>query len=245
MKYFVNAPARRSKSRSRTGRKKGRSAAQKAATKKMRAALAAKQARRTSAKRKKRATTRRSPTVAKRKARKRGAARKSSSRRRRGSKKRRSPINRLRRNSVYLTNRPKRRRRSRYFGNPSYIKQAIQIGKDTAAVLAGGAAGRTIGGMLPSFGNPVAEAAKGILIAIAIRMAASRFLGADVARFAAAGAMQVPLKNLVVGFVPQVAPFLGDYDLAMLSSYSGAALNGGSGEGAGMGSYAPFIGVGA
>ncbi len=238
MKYFVNAPARRSKRASARGKR--RSPAQKAATRKMLAAN--KRARRAVRKSTRRASTKRSPTVAKRRRKRGGArrtARRSSSRRRKSTAvKRRSPITRLRRRSVYVTN-PRRKRRRGYYGsNPSYLKQAIQISKDTAAVLVGGAAGRTIGGMLPSFGNPVAEAAKGVLIAIGIRIAAARFLGADVARFAAAGAMQVPLKNLVVGFVPQAAPFLGDYDLASLSSYAGALPGGvGNYEDATLGSY--------
>jgi hypothetical protein len=106
------------------------------------------------------------------------------------------------------------------------VRQTTQLVKDTGAVLAGGAVGRTVGGLLPVFGNPVAEAAKGVLVAIGVRMAASKFLGADVARFAAAGAMQVPLKNLVLGFVPQAAPFLGDYGDAFMGSYGGAAAVG-------------------
>lgn len=125
---------------------------------------------------------------------------------------------------MYVTN-PRRRRRG-YSRNPSIVRQTVQLLKDTAAVSAGGAIGRTVGGLLPVFGNPVAEAAKGVLVAIGVRMAASKFVGADVARFAAAGAMQVPFKNLVVGFVPQAAPFLGDYS-DILGSYGGAASIGG------------------
>lgn len=145
-----------------------------------------------------------------------------STRRRTSSKKRRSsPVTTLRRHKVYQTN-PRRRRvhrRRGYRRNPGIVNTAIGIAKDSAAVLVGGAAGRTISGFLPAFGNPVAEAAKGVLVAIGVRMIGSRFLGSDFGRLAAAGAMQVPLKNLITGFVPGAAGFLGSY--SELGSYAG------------------------
>lgn len=149
------------------------------------------------------------------------AAKRKTGTKRRTTKKRRSPVTTLRRRAVYQTN-PRRRKspRLRYARNPTIVRAAIQTGKDSAAVLVGSAAGRTIGNMLPSFGNPVADAAKGVLVAIGVRMIASRFLGSDVARFAAAGAMQAPLKDLITGFVPQAGAFLGSYDQPLLQSYS-------------------------
>jgi hypothetical protein len=146
--------------------------------------------------------------------------------RRKSTTKRRSPVTSLRRGAVYVTN-PRRRRNPRrrhYARNPGIVKTVIQTGKDTAAVLVGAAAGRTIGNMLPSIGGPIGDAAKGVLVAIGVRMIATRFLGGDFARFAAAGAMQVPFKNLVTGFVPGAAAFLGSYDEPMsLQSYSEVA----------------------
>ena len=221
-KYLVN-PA--SKGRKKSGPKKRRTAAQKAATKKMLAA--AKKARRgTGRKSPKRAAKKRSPKMAAK--RKRKAA---SSRRKSTTKKRRSPVTTLRRRAVYQTN-PRRRRgvKRRYRRNPGMVQNVISIAKDSAAVLVGGAAGRTIGGFLPAFGNPIAEAAKGVLVAIGVRMIGSRFLGGDFGRLAAAGAMQVPLKNLITGFVPGAAAFLGDYSALGAYAMEGY-INAGDGDG--------------
>jgi hypothetical protein len=241
-KYLVN-PA--SKGRKKSGPKKRRTAAQKAATKKMLAA--AKKARRgASRKSPKRAAKKRSPKMAAKKKGRKAAT----SRRKSTGKKRRSPVTSLRRHAVYQTN-PRRRKnphRRHYRRNPGMVQTAISIAKDSAAVLVGGAAGRTIGGFLPSFGNPVAEAAKGVLVAIGVRMIGSRFLGGDFGRLAAAGAMQVPLKNLITGFVPGVAGFLGDY--SALGDYAmGGYINAGSDDGTGgnvtgseMGNYSEVYG---
>jgi hypothetical protein len=238
MKYFVNAPAKRSRRR-KSGKR--RSPAQKRATAKMRAALAAKR-RGSSGKAKKRRTTRRSAPVAKRRSRKRSTARRSSTRRRRSTAvgKRRSPVTRLRRGRVYVTNPRKRRRRGGYRRNPNIIRQTTQMVKDTGAVLAGSALGGVASGFLPDLGNPIANAAKGVLVAIGVRMAAARFLGADTARFAAAGAMQVPLKNLVIGFLPadqqvRARALLGDY--GDLGAYAALASGGGVGDEQDLGAY--------
>lgn len=145
---------------------------------------------------------------------------KKSSRRRRSTGRRRAVVSTLRR-GAYAVNRPRRRRRFRR--NPNWTRVAIQTAQDSIAVGVGSAAGRTIGNLLPSFGNPVADAAKGVLVAIGVRMIASRFMGSDVARFAAAGAMQAPIRDLIVGFVPAAAPFLSSYDQPALSSYADVA----------------------
>ena len=238
MKYFVNAPARR---RKKGKSRKRRTAAQRRATAKM---IAANKARRAARKpKRRRAATRRSAPVAKRR-RKRSTARRASPRRRRRSTgvKRRSPVTRLRRGRVYVTNPRRKRRRGGYRRNPNIVRQTTQLFKDTGAVLAGSAASGMVSGFLPDLGNPIANAAKGVAVAVAVRMAAARFLGADVARFAAAGAMQVPLKNLVIGFLPadqqvRARALLGDY--GDLGAYAGVLATGGGDEFAGVGAYTP------
>src|SRR4051812_21890371 len=134
-----------------------------------------------------RRTTRRSAPVARKRGRKRSTARRASPRRRRRSTKvaRRSPVTRLRRGRVYVTNPRRKRRRGGYRRNPNIMRQTTQMVKDTGAVLAGSALGGVASGFLPDLGNPFANAAKGVLVAIGVRMAAARFLGADTARFAA------------------------------------------------------------
>lgn len=178
--------------------------------------------------------------MAKRRRRKASARRAAPRRRRRSAAagKRRSPVTRLRRGRVYVTNpRRKRRRAGGYRSNPNMVRQTTQLLKDTGAVLAGQAASGMVSGFLPDLGNPIANAGKGVIVAIGIRMAAARFLGADTARFAAAGAMATPLKNLVVGFLPadqqvRARALLGDY--GDLGAYAGAV---GAGDYDELGSY--------
>jgi hypothetical protein len=85
---------------------------------------------------------------------------------------------------------------------------------DTVLVLAGGAAQRTVNGFVPALTNQYAEAAKGIAIAAVLRIAASKFLGGDRGRFIGAGAMQLPIKNLIVSVAPTAASYLGDYEIS-------------------------------
>jgi len=94
--------------------------------------------------------------------------------------------------------------------------------------------------MLPDLGNPFANGAKGVVVAVAVRMAAAKFLGADAARFAAAGAMQVPLKNFVIGFLPadqqvRARALLGDY--GDLGAYAGMIGGGDAGALDELGTY--------
>ena len=218
--YMVNAPKRKSRKR--------RTAAQKRATAKMIAANKAKRrgkvARRKTVKRRarrtaspttrKRRTTRRATTMARKRGRKRATARRRTSTRRRRSSgaRRRSPVTRLRRNSVYLTNPRRRRRRARYGRNPSIVSQIKQGVMDAGATLAGGAAARTVSGMLPLPKDGVAGAASGLAVALAVGILARKVVSSDTARFITAGAMQVPVKNLITTFVPGAGAFLGDYD---------------------------------
>lgn len=179
--------------------------------------------------------------MARKRGRKRSTARRAAPRRRRRSTKvaRRSPVTRLRRGKVYVTN-PRRRKRGSYARNPNYVRQITQIVKDTGYVMAGSAVGGVASSMLPDLGNQFANAAKGVVVAVGVRMAAAKFLGADAARFAAAGAMQVPLKNFVIGFLPadqqvRARALLGDY--GDLGAYAGMIGGGDAGALDELGSY--------
>ena len=136
-------------------------------------------------------------------------------RRRRSSAKRRSPVTSLRRHSVYLTN-PRRRRRARrrrgYARNPGIVAQLRQGAMDAGATLVGGALARTVGGFVPLPKDGLAGAASGLAVALGVGFAARKVVSSDTARFITAGAMQVPIKNLITTFVPQAGAFLGDYD---------------------------------
>ena len=148
-----------------------------------------------------------------RKARKGGAK---SRKRRRSSAKRRSPGVRLVRRgvAVYQGN-PKRRRsrgRRRYSGNPGILGIVKQGATDAALTLAGGAAARTVSGFVPLPDTGIAGVAKQVGVAVAVGIASRKFLGGDRARFITAGAMQVPLKNLITTVMPGAGQFLGDYD---------------------------------
>ena len=205
--FMVNPPRKGAKKR-----KKPRSAKQKAATKKMLAArkksIGGKRKTRTVAKKRKA----RSTSQGARMARKKRAAPK---RRRRTSVKRRSPVTSLRRHSVYLTNPRKRkrgRRRGTYRSNPGIVSQLKQGAMDAGATLVGGAVARTASGLLPLPKDGIAGVAAGIGVALLVGMGARKVVSADTARFITAGAMQVPIKNLITTFVPQAGAFLGDYD---------------------------------
>lgn len=209
--FMVNPPKRR-KSRKR------RTAKQRAATRKMIAAN--KSRRRKTTKRRRRSapkvTVRRkrkvSVPMAKRRKR-RSVARRAAPRRRRRSAKRRSPVTSLRRHSVYLTNPRKRRRRVRRFRrNPALFAQLKQGAMDAGATLVGGALGRMATGALPLPKDGIAGVASSLAVALGVGFAARKVVSADTARFITAGAMQVPIKNLITTFVPQAGAFLGDYD---------------------------------
>jgi hypothetical protein len=227
--FMVNPPKRR-KSRKR------RTAAQKAATRKMLAANKAKRRIKAARRRgrkfggvaKQLPRKRKVANVAKR--RRRTTARKAAPRRRRRSStaKRRSPITTLRRRSVYLTNPRRRKRRVRRFRrNPALFAQLKQGAMDAGATLVGGAIGRMATGALPLPKDGLAGVAASLAVALGVGFAARKVVSADTARFITAGAMQVPIKNLITSFVPQAGAFLGDYD-----SIGAYALNG-----EGMGNY--------
>lgn len=208
--FMVNPPKRKSRKR--------RTAAQKRATAKMIAANKAKRrgtkkrrrsAPKVSTRRKRKAVT----PMAKRRRRRTTARKAAPRRRRRSTAKRRSPVTSLRRHSVYLTNPRRRKRRVRRFRrNPALFAQLRQGAMDAGAALVGGAAGRIVTGMLPLPKEGLAGVASSLAVALGVGFAARKVVSADTARFITAGAMQVPIKNLITTFVPQAGAFLGDYD---------------------------------
>lgn len=191
---------------------------------------------------------RKGTTMAKRKGRKRTAARRSarrSTRRKATTAKRRSPVTTLARRRVYVTNPRRRSRRRSYRRNPGIAKQVIGLGKDTAVVLVGSAASRFVSNLIP-FGNDggLAGVAKGALIAVGIRTFGARFVGADMARLAAVGAMIGPLQSAIAITVPGAAQFFGvpEVAAASLSSYSSDYIGGGMADETGMDSYSEAFG---
>ena len=156
-------------------------------------------------------------------ARRKRAASTSSKRRRRTSHRRRGAGVRLvrRGQTVYQGNprrRGRHRRRSGYRHNPGIMANVIGSVKDAAFVGVGAAVGRTVGNIIPIGGTPITDFAKGVVVAVGVRMLGRRFLGPDAARMLAAGALYVPFKNVITSFVPAAGAFLGDYsDLAAYS----------------------------
>lgn len=148
-----------------------------------------------------------------RKARKRSGG---SRKRRRSSKRRGAGVRLVRRGQTVYQGNPRRGRRGRrrrgYRGNPGIVAQIQQGAMDAGATLVGGAVARTVSGFVPLSDAGIMGVAKGTLVAVGVGMAARRFLSSDTSRFIMAGAMQVPLKNLITTFVPQAGAFLGDYD---------------------------------
>lgn len=189
---------------------------------------------------------RKGATVAKKKGKKRTATKKKGGRRKATTAKRRSPVTTLARRRVYVTNPRRRTRRRSYRRNPGIAKQVIGLGKDTAVVLVGSAASRFVGNLIP-FGNDggLAGVAKGALIAVGIRTFGARFVGADMARLAAVGAMIGPLQSAIAITVPGAAQFFGvpEVAAASLSSYSSDYIGGGElADGSGMDSYSEAFG---
>jgi hypothetical protein len=218
MIYMVNGPGKGKR------RKKRRSAKQKAATRKMLAArkkkLSAKRARPAATKAR---TTRRS-NMAKRK------RSSTSKRRRRTTRHRGAPVRLVRRGRTVYQGNPRRRhhRTRRYHRNPGFLGIIKQGAMDSIATLGGGAAARIASGFIPLADAGIIGAAKGVGVAVVLGMVSRKFLSSDTARFVTAGAMQVPIKNLITSFMPAAGAYLGDYD--NVGSYE-------VGEGEDMGDY--------
>ena len=225
--YMVNTPRRKSRKR--------RTAKQQAATRKMIAARKAQLAgKRVTPTRRRR--TRKSTGVGTMAKRRRKTTR-ATHRRRRSTARRRSPVRTYRRRRSYRHNpvtayaaNPRRRgRRHRYRRNPPSARGIfgkVQRGlMDAGATLAGGAVARVAGGFIPLPNTGLTGVAVGVGVAIGVGMVANKVVSQDTARFVVAGAMQVPLKNLITTFVPGAGAYLGDYDNV------GAYEIGGSGVG--------------
>lgn len=152
--------------------------------------------------------------------------RKTARRRRATTARRRSPARRRRGVPVYVVNPRKRTRRRAsarrtvrwYSRNPVRVRgalnQVMDLAQASGVALVGAAAGRTVSNLIPlgSPTDPIMSFAKGAVAAIAIRTLGERFLGREMARFAAVGAMLGPTKDLIVAFVPQAETFLGRSD---------------------------------
>lgn len=141
--------------------------------------------------------------------------RRATSKRRRRSTARRSggSLKLVRRGRTVYSNPRRRGRRHRINPGIGGIGRTVfQGAKDAGATLAGGAAARTISNLIPIAATGLAGVAKGVASAVLVNMAARRFAPADTIRFLTAGAMQVPLKQLITTFIPAAGAFLGDYD---------------------------------
>jgi hypothetical protein len=111
-----------------------------------------------------------------------------------------------------------------YSSNPPFLRGIMQGGKDAAAVLAGGAAARTISNLVPLAKTGFIGIGVQVGAAAVVGMAARRFVSGDIARMMVAGAMQVPLKALITQFIPGAAGLLGDYDMSSYLSGGQQAL---------------------
>ena len=141
--------------------------------------------------------------------------RSSTKRRRRTVRHRGAPVRLVRRGRTVYQGNPRRRHRTRsrrYHRNPGFLGMIQQGAMDSLATLGGGAAARIAGGFIPLADTGLLGAAKGVGVAVVLGMVSRRFLSSDTARFVTAGAMQVPIKNLIVSFVPAAGAYLGDYD---------------------------------
>jgi len=178
----------------------------------------------------------------KRRTRKRSTARRTTARRRI----RRNPPTRYRRRGRVVHVRQRRagkvrtvRRRS-YRRNPG-ILSSITRGVMDALSVTGGKVLTNLGTRnLPALPLPgmAGDVVKGLAVATAVAMAASKFLGGDRARFVAAGAYSAVAEGVIRALnIPVVSQALGEYDimnnaLTALGSYARPAM-----LPAGVGSY--------
>lgn len=183
------------------------------------------------------------------------ATRRSTSRKRRsvGARRRRvyaaNPRKRVRRR---VRTHAKRSRRRSYRRNPglgSMFGGTLELAKGAVAVGVGMAASRTLGNMIPLNASnpsqqPLYDAAKGVLVAIAIKKFGGKIVGQKYADLAAIGALVTPIRAVVIGYLPSAASFLGDSGGVMamprfttarrIAAYPGGVA---AYDGAGMGSY--------
>lgn len=129
------------------------------------------------------------------------------------------------------------------------MSTTVGLFKASGAALVGGAAGRMLSNLIPIGGSPIVNFAKGVVVAVAIKKLGSRFLGNDLATYAAVGAMLGPTKDLITSFAPGAGAFLGAsngalyfpppiYSNAGLAAYSGDVDGAEVSVDTGMGAYA-------
>lgn len=214
MLYLVNPARKRRKKGTTMAKAKRRPSAKQLAARRKFAAMA--RARSRAAKTSKRARAR--TTVAKRKR---------SMRRRRApmrsvQRKRGAPVSRAAWKASPYRRNPKRRRRT-YRRNPPFGRsgipgQIMDLGTGAVVALAGGAVSRMASTLIPFGGvSPLANFAKGTLVAIGIRVFGEKLIGRENARIAAIGALMAPTRDLVVSFVPDASRFLGAYATGVMA----------------------------
>lgn len=236
MLYFVNAPKPSSRAKSRRAVKAARKAAKRSkaggasgtrpskGSKARPTSTAHSQARRNGG----------MQMAAKKKGRK-PAAKKSAPKRRRRKTARKSPVQRLGRGKVYVTNGRKRTRR--YRRNPSLGggigSTLMRAGKDAIGVVAGVALTNLIARRIPfGEGNRAAEIGKKLVVALGLGVIAKRAVGSAMAEKLVVGGV-VAVANDLLAAVPVVGPALSGDDMiraASLGAYaSGPALPSGMG----------------
>lgn len=243
MTLYLTNPKRRRRVKRRTIKQRNRPSTKQLAARRKFAAMARARAtasRRTT-RRTKRAHSSQGGTMAKR--RRRRARPRVARRRRRVSVARINPPRRRRRAGRAVA----RRGRRRYRSNPGFgggiVRQLTDTGMGALGVLVGGAAGRTLGGMIPiGNGNPYIEAAKAGVVAVVIRRFAPRLVGQKMAEAASYGALAGALKTLIVGIAPQAGAFLGDSNVMPFYRPIMAARLPTSPHLRGVGSYASYAG---
>jgi hypothetical protein len=94
------------------------------------------------------------------------------------------------------------------------MKRIMNQFMDATAITAGGAGARIVAGFIPLSDDGFTGIAKGLGVAVGVDWLGRQFLGSDMARMVAAGAMQVPVKKVLTMVLgPEFsAKFLGGYD---------------------------------
>lgn len=157
-----------------------------------------------------------------------------------GTRKRRSVSARRRRTYAANPRRHVKRRKSTakrsakrrsYRRNPGLMKgiggTALELGKGALAVGVGMAASRTLGGMIPLNASnpsqqPLYDAAKGVVVAIAIKKFGGKIVPQRYADLAAIGALVTPIRSLIVGYLPSAGQYLGDGGVMAMPRFTGA-----------------------
>lgn len=136
--------------------------------------------------------------------------------------------------------RPKRRMRR----NPSLVSMATRGVMDAVTVTAGKVATNLVVRQIPDLGLPtgtVADAVKGLVVALGVSWAGDKVVSGERARFISAGAFQSVVEKLIRGAnIPTVSTALGEYDASAAAVGAGsypAVLTPGVSSYPGIGSY--------